>query len=75
MFYLRKNCLISECEGDKCLKMEFEGLGKVMTEKGNEKRKESMRDVRTALEVGIKEVAEGGAVKEFIKEYGSLFIF
>ena len=72
MFYLRKNCPISECEGDKRLKMEFEGLGKVMTEKGNEKRKESMRDVRTALEVGIE---EGGGGKGFIKECGSVFIF
>ena len=52
--------------------MEFEGLGKVMTEKGNEKRKESMRDVRTALEVGIE---EGGGGKGFIKECGSVFIF
>lgn len=59
MFYLRKNCLISECEGDKHLRMEFEGLGKVITEKGNEKRKQSIRDVRTALEVGIEEVGGG----------------
>ena len=40
--------------------MEFEGLGKVITEKGNEKRKQSIRDVRTALEVGIEEVGGGG---------------
>ena len=56
MFYLRKNCLIPEWEGDKCLKMEIEGSGKVMAEKGNKKREESMRDVRTALEAGIEEV-------------------
>lgn len=36
--------------------MDIEGPGKVVTEKGNEKRGESMRDVRTALEVGIEEV-------------------
>ena len=56
LFYLRKNCLMPEWERDKCLKMDIEGPGKVMTEKGNEKREESMRDVRTALEVGIEEV-------------------
>ena len=30
--------------------MDIEGPGKVVTEKGNEKRGESMRDVRTALD-------------------------
>lgn len=39
MFYLRKNCLIPEWEGDKCLKMEIEGSGKVMAEKGNKKKR------------------------------------
>lgn len=54
--------------------MEIEGSGKVMAEKGNKKREESMRDVRTALEAGIEEVG-GGVVKGFITEYCSLFIF
>lgn len=69
MFYLRKNCLIPEWEGDKCLKMEIEGSGKVMAEKGNKKREESMRDVRTALEAGIEEVGGGGGKRVY---YGIL---